>query len=111
MTSNQSSNSKTNDDVNSFRFVKDSVKRKDFQEDSSVSNLINYIKESQIRYCYKRIINLINMNVEDPSTVQYEKLQIDDAILKIKVSDIICASYPFYSKCNVNNITRDLQII
>ena len=40
MSSNQSSNFKSNDDVNSFRFVKDSVERRDFGDDSSISNLI-----------------------------------------------------------------------
>ena len=30
------------------------------------------------------MINLINMNVEDPSNVPYRRLQIDDAILKMK---------------------------
>ena len=42
MSSNQSSNFKTNDNVNLFRFVKDLVKRKD---DSSISNLIKYVKK------------------------------------------------------------------
>ena len=93
--SNQSSNSKTNDDVNSFRFVKGLVKRKDFGDDSSISNLIKYVKESQIRYCYKRIINLINMNVEDSSNVQYQQLQLENTILKEKYL----------------NIARDFQII
>ena len=86
VSSNRSSNSKTNDNVNvnvnTFRFVKDLVKRKDFGDNSSISNLIKYVKEWQIRDCYKRIINLININVEDPSNVQYQKLQMEDAILK-----------------------------
>ena len=82
MSSNQSSNSKTNDDINTFRFVKDLVERKDFGDDSSISNSIKYVKESQIRDCYKRIINLINMNVEDSSNVQYQKLQLEDTIIK-----------------------------
>ena len=37
VSSNQSSNSKTNNDVNSFRFVKDPIKRKDVRDDSSIS--------------------------------------------------------------------------
>ena len=37
------------------------------------------------------------MNVEDSSNVQYQKLQLEDSILN--------------SKCNVNHITRDFQII
>ena len=45
VSSNQSSNSKINDDVNSLRFVKDLVERKDFGDDSSISNLIKYVKE------------------------------------------------------------------
>ena len=58
VSSNQSSNSKTNDDFNTFRLVKNLVERKDFGDDSSISKLINYVQESQIRVCYKRIINL-----------------------------------------------------
>ena len=69
MSSNQSSNSKTNDDINTFRFVKDLVKRKYFEDDPSINNLIKYVKESQIRDCYKRIIHLINMNIEDSSNI------------------------------------------
>ena len=42
VSSNQSSNSKTNYDINTFRFVKDLVERKD---DSSISNLIKYVKK------------------------------------------------------------------
>ena len=47
VSSNRSSNSKTNDNVNvnSFRFVKNLVKRKDFGDNSSISNLIKYVKE------------------------------------------------------------------
>ena len=55
---NQSSNSKKNDDFNTFRLVKNLVERKDFGDDSSISKLIKYVQESQIRVCYKRIINL-----------------------------------------------------
>ena len=58
VSSNQSSNSKKNDDFNTFRLVKNLVERKDFGDDSSISKLINYVQESQIRLCYKRIINL-----------------------------------------------------
>ena len=46
MSPNQSSNSKTNDDINIFRFVNDLVERKDFGDDSPISNLIKYVKES-----------------------------------------------------------------
>ena len=42
--SNQSSNSKTNDDVSSFRFVKVLVKRTYFGDGSSINNLIKYVK-------------------------------------------------------------------
>ena len=49
MSSNQLSNSKTNDNINSFRFVKALVERKDFGYDSSIRNLIKYVKKSQIR--------------------------------------------------------------
>ena len=86
VSSNKSSNSKTYDDVNTFGFVKDLVERKYFEDNTSISNLIKYVKESQIRDFYKRIINLINMNVENSSNVQYQKLQIEDTILKEKYS-------------------------
>ena len=86
VSSDKSSNSKTYDDVNTFGFVKDLVERKYFEDNTSISNLIKYVKESQIRDCYKRIINLINMNVENSSNVQYQKLQIEDTILKEKYS-------------------------
>ena len=46
MSPNQSSNSKTNDDINIFRFVNDLVERKDFGDDSPISNLIKYVKKS-----------------------------------------------------------------
>ena len=38
VSSNQSSNSKINDDINTFRFVKDLIERKDFGDDSSISD-------------------------------------------------------------------------
>ena len=44
VSSNQSSNSKINDDINTFRFVKDLIERKDFGDDSSISDLIKYVK-------------------------------------------------------------------
>ena len=40
VSSNHSSNSETNDDVKSFRFVKDLVELKAFGDDYSISNLI-----------------------------------------------------------------------
>ena len=45
-------------------------------------NLIKHVKETQITDYYNRMIKLINMNIEDSSNVQYQKLQIDDSILK-----------------------------
>ena len=95
MSSNQSSNYKTNDAIDIFCFVKGLVERKDFGDDFSISNLIKYVRESQIRYCYKRIINLIHINVEDSSNVQYQQLQLENTILKEKHL----------------NIARDFQII
>ena len=46
--SNQSSNSKADDDVSSFLFVKDLVNRNDFGSDSSIMNLIKHVKETEI---------------------------------------------------------------
>ena len=71
--SNQSSNSKADDNVSSFIFVKDLVNRKDFGSDSSIMNLIKHVKEAQITDCCNWIIKLISMNVEDSSNVQYQK--------------------------------------
>ena len=78
----QSSKFKADDDVSSFLFVKDLVKHKDFRSESSIMNLIKHVKETQITDYYNRMIKLINMNIEDSSNVQYQKLQIDDSILK-----------------------------
>ena len=97
MSSNQLSNSKTNDNINSFRFVKALVERKDFGYDSSIRNLIKYVKKSQIRDWYKIIINLINMNIEDSSNVQYQNLQIEDTILKEKHQMLHSLHNPFIS--------------
>ena len=36
-------------------------------------NLIKHVKETQITDCYNRIIKLINMYIEDPSIIQYQK--------------------------------------
>ena len=41
-----SSNSKTDDDDSSFRVVKDLINRTTFGDDSSIMNLIKYIKET-----------------------------------------------------------------
>ena len=79
---NQSSNSKADDDVSSFIFVKELVNRKDFGSDSLIMNLIKHVKETKITDCYNRIIKLMNMNIEDSSNIQYQKLQIDDSVLK-----------------------------
>ena len=42
--SNQSSNYKADDDVNSFLFVKYLVIRKDFEYDSSIIDLMKHVK-------------------------------------------------------------------
>ena len=76
-----SSNSKADDDANSFRVVKDVINRTSFGDDSSIMNLIKYIKETEISDCNKRLLNLINKNVEDSSNVSYEKLLVEDTIL------------------------------
>ena len=79
---NPSSNSKADDDVSSFLFLKDLVNRKDFGTDYFIINLIKHVKETKITDCYNRIIKLMNMNIEDSSNIQYQKLQIDDSMLK-----------------------------
>ena len=76
-----SSNSKTDDDDSSFRVVKDLINRTTFGDDSSIMNLIKYIKETEISDCNKRLLNLIN--VEGSSNVSYEKLQVEETELKI----------------------------
>ena len=75
-----SSNSKTDDDASSFRVVKDLINRTTFGDDSSIMNLIKYIKETEISDCNKRLLNLIN--VEGSSNVSYEKLQVEETELK-----------------------------
>ena len=84
VSSRQSSISRIDDDNNTFRFVNDLVSRSGFGDDSSIMNLIKYIKETEISDCNKRLINLINMNVEDSSNIQYEKLPVEETILKEK---------------------------
>ena len=48
VSSSQSSISRVDDDNNTFRFVKDLVSRSGFGDDSSIMNLIKYIKETEI---------------------------------------------------------------
>ena len=83
VSSRQSSICKIDDDDNTFRFVKDLVSRSGFGDDSSIMDLIKYIKEMQISDCNKRLLNLINTNVEGSSNVSYEKLQVEETELKI----------------------------
>ena len=40
------------------------------------------MKDTQITDCYNKIIKMININIEDSSIVQNQKLQIDHSILK-----------------------------
>ena len=82
-----------------------------FGDDSSIINLIKNIKETEISDCKKRLINLINMNVEGSSNIQYEKLPVEETILKEKKSNDTSSSYSYYSKYNVHNTIRDLSII
>ena len=93
---------------NTFRFVKDLVSRSGFGDDSSIMNLIKYIKETEISDFNKRLINLINMNVEGSSNIQHEKLP--DEKNKIKSNDTF-SSYSYYSKYYVNNTIQYLSII
>ena len=67
---------RTDDDNSTFSFMKDSVSRSGFEDDSSIMDLIKYIKDTEISDCNKRLINLINMNVEGSSNIQYEKLRV-----------------------------------
>ena len=82
VSSSQSSISRVDDDNNTFRFVKDLVSRSGFGDDSSIMNLIKYIKESEISDYNKRLLNLIDMNVEGSSNVSYEKLLVEETVLK-----------------------------
>ena len=76
-----SSNSKADDDVSSFCVMKDLINRTGFGDDSSIMNLIKYIKETEISDCNKILLNLIN--VEGSSNVSYENLQVEETELKI----------------------------
>jgi len=84
VSSRQSSISRADDDNNTFLFVKDLVSRSGFGDDSSIINLIKYIKETEISDCNKRLINLINMNIEGSNNIQYEKFPVEKTILKEK---------------------------
>ena len=75
-----SSNSKADDNASSFLVVKDLINRTGFGDDSSIINLIKYIKETEISDCNKRLLNLIN--VEGSSNVSYEKLLVEETELK-----------------------------
>ena len=48
-----SSTSKANDDAISILFVKDSITRPEFGDDSSIMNLIKYVKESEKMFVIK----------------------------------------------------------
>ena len=76
------SNSKVDDDASSFRGVKDLINHTGFGDDSSIMNLIKYIKETEISDYNKILLNLIDMNVEGSSNVSYEKLLIEQTELK-----------------------------
>ena len=82
VSSRQSSICKIDDDDNTFRFVKDFISRSGFGNDSSIEVLIKSIKEMQINDCNKRLLNLINMNVEGSSNVSYERLPVEETELK-----------------------------
>ena len=58
------------------------VSRSGFDDDSSIMNLIKYIKEMEISDCNKILLNLIDMNVEGSSNVSYEKLLVEEIVLK-----------------------------
>ena len=71
-----------------IRFVKDIVSRSGFGDDSSIMNLRKYMKETEISDCNKRLINFVNMNVEGSSNIQYDKLPVEEIILKEKYTMI-----------------------
>ena len=79
--SNQSLNSKENVSISPFLFVKGLVNRPGFGSDSSIMNLIKHVKETQLTDSYNRIVKLKNINTEEASNVQYQKLQIDDCCI------------------------------
>ena len=108
VSSRQSSICKIDDDNNIFRFVKDLISRSGFGDDSSIMDLIKYIKEMQISDCNKRLLNLINMNVEGSSNVLYERLPVEETELKKQLSYVTFSSYSCNPKCYINNITRNL---
>ena len=58
--------------------MKDLVSRSSFGDDSSITNLIRYIKETDISDFNKILFNLINMNVERSSNIQYEMLLVEE---------------------------------
>ena len=105
MTFSRSSNFKADDDDSSFRFVKDLINRKGFGDDSSIMNLIKYIKETEINDCNKILLNLIYMNVEGSSNVSYAKATVEETVLK-KLSFVAFSSYSNYSKYDINIIVE-----
>ena len=78
VSSRKTSISRADDDNNTFRFVKDLVSRSSFGDDSSITNSIRYIKETDISDFNKILFNLINMNVERSSNIQYEMLLVEE---------------------------------
>ena len=84
VSSSQSSISNVDYDNNTFRFVKNLFSRTGFGDDSSIMNLIKHIKGTEISHYNKKLINLIHMNVEGSSNVQYEQLPVEEKILKEK---------------------------
>ena len=105
MTSSGSSNIKVDDDSSSFKIVKDLVKRKGFGDDSSIMNLIRYIKEIEINDCSKRLLKLINMDVDGSRNFSYERLIVEEKVLK-KISFVALSSYSNHSKCDINIIVE-----
>ena len=97
VSSNQSPISKAYDNNNTFRFVKDLVSRSGLEDDSSIMNLIKYIKETEISDCNKRLINLVNRNIEGSSNIQCEKLPVEETILKEKYQMIHSLHIPIIS--------------
>ena len=97
-----SSNSKADDDM------KDLINRTRFGDDLSILNLIKYRNQTEISDCNKILLNLIDMNVEGLSNISYEKLLVEETVLKKQLSVVTFSSYSYNAKCYINNITKDL---
>ena len=72
------------------------VSRSYFGDDSSIMNLIKYIKETEISDYNKRLINLSNMNDEGSYNIQYKKLPGEEKKIKEKYPMIHSLHIPIF---------------